>query len=83
MREAIFILIAGLILGVALLWLMFKLWPRTGKMGINLGKVDCPECGDRVPMIRKPENLRQALWGGWTCKKCGTEMDKYGHKTHS
>jgi predicted RNA-binding Zn-ribbon protein involved in translation (DUF1610 family) len=83
MWEAILILMAGLILATLILWFLFKFWPVTGKMGINLDKVDCPECGDTVPVIRKPENIRRALWGGWTCKKCGTEMNKYGHKIHS
>jgi predicted RNA-binding Zn-ribbon protein involved in translation (DUF1610 family) len=53
-------------------------WPRKGKLGINLSKVFCPKCGQPMPMIRKPKNQRQALWGGWTCPKCGCEMDKYG-----
>ena len=83
MWEVILILMTRLILTIVILWLLFKFCPRTEKMGINLDKVDCPECGDPVPMIRKPENIRQVLWGGWTCKKCGTEMNKYGHKTHS
>lgn len=53
-------------------------WPRQGKMGINLSSVKCPKCGRRMPMIRRPANQTQALWGGWTCKHCGCEMDKYG-----
>jgi hypothetical protein len=53
-------------------------WPRKGKWGINLSKVFCPKCAEPMPMIRKPKNERQALWGGWTCRKCGCEMDKYG-----
>jgi hypothetical protein len=24
--------------------------------------------------------LRQALWGGWTCSNCGTEMDRSGNQ---
>lgn len=62
---------------------LIKFWPKTGKMGINLKKVNCPECGATASMVRKPKNLKQALWGGWTCDICGTEMDKYGIKTHS
>lgn len=40
----------------------------------------CPECGTEVPGFRKPTSLRQALWGGWTCAKCGTEMDRGGRE---
>jgi hypothetical protein len=31
-----------------------------------------------MPMVRKPQNERQMLWGGWTCPTCNCEMDKYG-----
>jgi hypothetical protein len=58
--------------------IVIAIWPRTGEWGINLSKVHCPKCGDPMPRIRKPKNERQRLWGGWTCSKCGCEMDKYG-----
>lgn len=54
------------------------LWPRGGRYGINLRKVFCPKCREPMPRIRRPKNERQRLWGGWTCPKCGCEMDKYG-----
>ena len=77
-------LILGLILGVvsALVALPFliRLWPKQGQWGINTKPVGCPECGEAFPRIRKPANKRQAMWGGWTCAKCGTECDKYGKK---
>ncbi|MDI1243356.1 MAG: hypothetical protein PSX80_15690 [bacterium] len=38
----------------------------------------CPSCRTRVPRYRTPASLRQALWGGWTCENCGTEMDRHG-----
>jgi transposase-like protein len=47
-------------------------------MGINLKRVYCPGCGTKQPFIRKPKNSRQAMYGGYTCPKCNTEMDKYG-----
>lgn len=46
--------------------------------GINLGQVRCPRCGARQPRLRLPRTERQRLWGGWTCKACGCEMDKWG-----
>lgn len=43
-------------------------------------KGGCPECGTPVPRNRRPTSLRQVLWGGWTCSKCSTEMDRYGNE---
>jgi hypothetical protein len=54
-------------------------WQRKDKWGINLEAVACPFCGTPLPLKRLPRNLRQALWGGWTCARCGNEVDKHGH----
>jgi hypothetical protein len=52
---------------------------RKDGFGINTGRPDCPKCGEPVSLApRVPKSLRQALWGGWTCKECGCEMDKWG-----
>lgn len=51
---------------------------RRGRWGINLRPVVCPECGEPAPVVRRPSNRRQALWGGCTCEECGTEYDKWG-----
>ena len=40
----------------------------------------CPQCGTPAPMVRTPANRRQMLWGGWTCPKCGCELDRRGRK---
>lgn len=48
-------------------------------MGITFSlRNACPSCGEPLPVVRAPKNLRQAMWGGWTCRKCGTETDKWG-----
>jgi predicted RNA-binding Zn-ribbon protein involved in translation (DUF1610 family) len=57
---------------------VIALWPKAGRDGINLAKVFCPKCAEPMPRIRRPKNERQRLSGGWTCPKCGCEMDKYG-----
>jgi hypothetical protein len=44
------------------------------------GPVKCPNCAEPMPTIRKPKNRRQALWGGWTCPKCGCELDRRGRR---
>jgi hypothetical protein len=52
---------------------------RFGSEGaINPYRVRCPRCDAKMPHIRVPMNERQETWVGWTCFKCGTEMDKWG-----
>ena len=41
---------------------------------------DCPECGQKPSRFRWPSNGRQAVRGGWTCRNCGTEMDRKGRR---
>jgi hypothetical protein len=53
---------------------------RKNKWGINFDSVACPCCGTVPPKLRKPKTVRQALWGGWTCARCGTEVDKWGRE---
>jgi hypothetical protein len=50
------------------------------RWGINLDPVSCPRCNTPFPQIRKPQNIRQALWGGGTCTNCGAEVDKWGRE---
>lgn len=50
------------------------------RWGINLQPVSCPYCRSAVPPVRKPKSLREALWGGGTCEKCGCVMDKWGRQ---
>jgi len=50
---------------------------KNRKMGLNFDQTSCPECSRQLPRIRRPENLRQMLWGGWTCPDCGKEFDKW------
>jgi hypothetical protein len=62
----------------ALAVIALLLWPRSGRWGVNFAKVNCPKCGQRMPSVRHPTSMRQALWGGWTCRNCACEIDKYG-----
>lgn len=47
-------------------------------LGINLQEVRCPQCSHRMPTIRRPDSLTQAIWGGWTCGRCGCRMNRWG-----
>jgi hypothetical protein len=48
------------------------------RWGINFTPVNCPTCGSPMPRVGRPESLKQTLWGGGICRKCGCEMDKWG-----
>ena len=45
----------------------------------KLATPNCPTCGTIQPAVRTPTSFRQMLVGGWTCAKCGTEIDRHGH----
>ena len=51
------------------------------RWGINTKLVNCPACGCPMPQVRQPKSIKQTLWGGGTCGKCGCEMDKWGRLT--
>ena len=38
----------------------------------------CPKCKHRAGWGNK-RTLHQMLWGGWTCKNCGAELDRKGN----
>jgi hypothetical protein len=44
----------------------------------RLATPNCPTCGEVQPAVRRPTSFRQMLLGGWTCTKCGTEIDRHG-----
>lgn len=66
------------IIGIVDVFVTALQWPRKGRWGINTKPVACPQCEAELPRARKPANLKQAFWGGWTCPDCGCECDKYG-----
>jgi hypothetical protein len=51
---------------------------RRSRWGINLRRVTCPGRRTAMPVVRWPRSFRQVLWGGWTCRSCGMELDKWG-----
>ena len=46
--------------------------------GLLRKPVFCPRCKTKLPRIRIPKNARQSAFGGWTCPKCGCEVDRNG-----
>ena len=52
-----------------------------GIWGISFRNTLCPDCGSRIRagIPRLPETWKQALWGGWNCRQCGCQIDKWGN----
>lgn len=72
------VLIVGLSACVASLYFIKKSTKNRTKYGVNLDDVTCPSCGSSLPTVRRPANIHQALWGGWTCPNCEAEINKWG-----
>jgi predicted RNA-binding Zn-ribbon protein involved in translation (DUF1610 family) len=58
--------------------LFIRLRHRITPPGDSLLDIHCPQCGEHQPLVRMPTSVRQAMLGGYTCQKCGCEMDRYG-----
>ena len=72
-------LVTGVIFGALWTPLFFIGLKRMGLMSPpNGSKFVCAVCGQALPLVRRPSNRRQFLWGGWTCPNCGTEVDRRG-----
>jgi hypothetical protein len=70
------LLIIGGVLGVGMLLVIHGPIFKT-RRGINTAtQIECPRCHKLHGQIRTPQNLRQTLWGGFTCAHCGFEVDK-------
>lgn len=39
----------------------------------------CPKCGTKLPVIRKPKDENERLYGWTTCPNCGTQVDNHGN----
>jgi len=60
----------GLVVGIAVAGVL--LWSESKKSRT------CPNCNASLPGLRAPANLRQLMLGGWSCPKCGAEIDRSG-----
>lgn len=69
--------LAALCISVTIVWTWNRRYRGT-KWEVKLGRMYCPRCTDPLPIMRIPRTRQQMSWGGWTCKKCGCEVDKHG-----
>ena len=67
---------AALVLVIGITFVIRDTVRKRGRWGINFRPVVCPNCGELAQFVRRPQNRRQAFWGGYTCAHCGTECDK-------
>lgn len=75
----VMLLVLATIAGAALIAIVIGTIKKN-RWGINLERVQCPSCSTQLPQLRAPTSVQQALWGGYTCPKCGTQVDKWGRK---
>jgi hypothetical protein len=77
METFVYLVVAGLaiLLGLVIYGTFAK-----NKWGINFKQVSCPNCGTDMPRVRAPASGSEAMWGGFTCPKCGCRMDKWGRR---
>jgi hypothetical protein len=73
--------VGGIFASVAVFLMVKQTIDREGRWGFNLQPLVCPRCGAKATTVRRPANLSQAVWGGWTCHECGTELDEWGRPT--
>ena len=73
----VILLVMALVLLLGILLVAFGTITRN-RWGINAKPVNCPACAAPIPRVRQPKSLKQTVWGGGTCEKCGCEMDKWG-----
>lgn len=73
------LLVIFCLLGIGLFLVVYGTVAKN-RWGINLGSVSCPRCKTPLPKMRKPQSIREAMWGGANCTACGLEVDKWGRE---
>jgi len=65
---------------VAGAWFIWFQTKTKGRFGLGRVVSNCPRCGASLSFFRVPRSLREGLFGGYTCPKCGCKLDKYGRE---
>jgi hypothetical protein len=69
------VILAGVAVGVVLVihgTIVKNRW------GVNLRRVQCPNCATVMGRVRMPTSGERAMWGGYTCPTSKCELDKWG-----
>jgi hypothetical protein len=72
---AVIAVVLAVVLGLVIYGTIAK-----NRWGINFARVSCANCGTPLPRVRAPASATEALWGGYTCPRCGCVMDKWGRR---
>lgn len=44
----------------------------------------CPRCNETLTGKKPgPQTWTQAMWGGWTCPECGSDVDRFGKERYA
>jgi len=78
MADLVIIFVAIFLFAILLKYISVYIRQHRDYWGLNVMRVRCPHCNEEMPLLRKPKNARQALWGGWTCTNCQAELNKLG-----
>lgn len=49
-------------------------------IGLLSPRRKCPGCSIALPRFRMPSSLRDAAFGGWVCRSCGTRVNRMGQR---
>lgn len=69
-----------IMIGVFIFLIINQFRKKKNKNETNLFKVKCPKCNTEQSFIRVPKDIKEAVWGGYTCSNCGCKMDKFGNE---
>ena len=77
--SSVFSIVFNALVVIGVLIFFIRASKNQSRFGINLKRVYCPVCNTLQPRIRLAQNINQILYGGSTCPKCHTKLDKYGN----
>ena len=80
MSLAVGLIVFLLIIVFFIPYIIYKFGTPGHGIGFFQPDVSCPNCKTILPRNRSANSANQMLFGGWTCKKCGCEVDGFGKK---
>ena len=67
---------------IILICILPALVPLAFLLYFALHRINCPDCGDTLPIVYSPFNRTRRMWlaGGYLCARCGCETNMAGQK---